>query len=56
VFTNLNKHSTAVFDKMLTDAVAVNPDAGPVVIALIETLMDNNAPQEFRGPVFFRVW
>jgi hypothetical protein len=56
VFTNLNKHSTAVFDKMLTDAVTVNPDARPVVIALIETPMDNNVSQESWGPLFFPLW
>jgi hypothetical protein len=56
VSTNLNKDSTAVFDKMLTDAITVNPDARPVVIALIETPMDNSVPQESWGPIFFRLW
>jgi hypothetical protein len=54
--TNLNKDSTAVFDKMLADAITVNPDARPVVISLIETLMDNSVPQESWGPIFFRLW
>jgi hypothetical protein len=38
------------------DAIKVNPDARPVVISLIETLMDNNVPQESWEPIFFRVW
>jgi hypothetical protein len=32
VSTNINKDSTAVYCKMLTDAIKVNPDARPVVI------------------------
>jgi hypothetical protein len=56
VSTNINKDSTAVFCKMLMDAIKVNPDARPVVISLIETLMDNNVPQESWGPIFFRLW
>ena len=54
--TNINKDSTAVFCKMLMDAIKVNPDARPVVISLIETLMDNHVPQESRGPILCRVW
>jgi hypothetical protein len=41
---------------MLMDALKVNPDARPVVISLIETLMDNRVPQESWGPIFFRLW
>jgi hypothetical protein len=41
---------------MLMDTIKVNPDARPVVISLIETLMDNNVPQESWGPIFFHLW
>jgi hypothetical protein len=56
VSTNINKDSTAVFCKMFMDAIKVNSDARPVVISLIETLMDNNVPQESWGPIFFSLW
>ncbi len=44
--TTINDDSIEVFCKMLMDAIRVNPKARPVVNALIETLMDNNVPQE----------
>jgi hypothetical protein len=44
------------FGTGLMDAIKVTPDARPVVIALIETLMDNRVPQESWGPIFFRLW
>jgi hypothetical protein len=56
VSTTINDDSMEVFCKMLMDAIRVNPDARPVVNALIETLMDNHVPQEFWGTIFFRVW
>jgi hypothetical protein len=56
VSTNINDESIEVFCKMLMDALKVNPDAMPVVISLIETLMDNSVPQESWGPIFFRLW
>jgi hypothetical protein len=56
VSTNINDESIEVFCKMLMDALKVNPDARPVVISLIETLMDNSVPQESWGPIFFRLW
>jgi hypothetical protein len=56
VSTNITNDSTGVFCKMLMDAVKVDPDATPVVISLIETLMDNSVPQESWGPTFFRLW
>ncbi len=54
--TTINDDSIEVFCKMLMDAIRVNPEARPVVNALIETLMDNNVPQESWGTIFFRVW
>jgi hypothetical protein len=56
VSTTINDDSMEVFCKMLMDAVRVNPDARPVVNALIEMLMDNNVPQESWGTILFRVW
>jgi hypothetical protein len=56
VSTNINNDSTGVFCKMLMYAIKVNPEASPVVISLIETLMDNNVPQESWGLIFFRLW
>jgi hypothetical protein len=52
---NIINDLTAVFCKMLLDAIKVNPDARPVVISLIETLMDNNVPRESWGPIFLRL-
>ena len=54
--TNINDDSIEVFCKMLMDAIRVNPEARPVVSSLIETLMDNNVPQESWGTILFRVW
>ena len=54
--TNVTYDSTGVFCQMLMDAIKVHPGARPVVIALIETLMDNSVPQESWGPIFFRLW
>jgi hypothetical protein len=56
VSTNINDDSIEVFCKMLMDAIKVKPEARPVIISLIETLMDNHAPQEFWGAILFRVW
>jgi hypothetical protein len=56
VSTTINDDSMEVFCKMLRDAIRVNPDARPVVNALIETLMDNHVPQESWGTILFRVW
>jgi hypothetical protein len=56
VSTTINDDSLAVFCKMLMDAIRVNLNARPVVNALIETLLDNNVPQESWGTIFFRVW
>jgi hypothetical protein len=44
VSTNINDDSIEVFCKMLMDAIKVKPEARPVIISLIETLMDNHAP------------
>ena len=54
--TNITNDSTGVFCQMLMDAIKVNPDARPMVISLIETLMDNDVPQASWGPIFFRLW
>ena len=54
--TNINDESITVFCKMLMDAIKVNPDARPVLISIIETLMDNHIPQESWGTILFRLW
>jgi hypothetical protein len=41
---------------MLMDAITVNPEARPVVMSLIDTLMDHNVPQEHWGVILFRAW
>jgi hypothetical protein len=38
------------------DAIKVHPDARTVLMSIIETLMDNNVPQESWGTILFRVW
>jgi hypothetical protein len=54
--TNINDESIEVFCKMLKDAIQVNPEARPVVISIIETLMDNHVPQERWGTILFQLW
>jgi hypothetical protein len=54
VSTTINEDSIEVFCDMLMDAIRVNPDARPVVNAVIETLLDNNVPQEAWGTILFR--
>jgi hypothetical protein len=56
VCTNVTHDSTGVFCHMLMDAIKVNPDARPVGLSLIETLMDNDVPQASWGPIFSRLW
>jgi hypothetical protein len=56
VSTNINEESIEVLYKMLMDTIKVHPDARPVLMSIIETLMDNNVPQESWGTILFRVW
>ncbi len=44
--TSINDESIVVLGKILMDAIKVHPDARPVLMSIIETLMDNNVPQE----------
>jgi hypothetical protein len=53
---NINDDVLEVFCKMLMDAIKVNPEARPVVLSIIETLMDNHASQEHWGTMLFCVW
>jgi hypothetical protein len=46
VSTHINEDSIKVFCKMLMDALEVNPDARPAFLSVIDTLLDNNVPQE----------
>jgi hypothetical protein len=54
--TPMTDESIEVFCKLLMDDIRVNPDARPALMSVIETLMDNNAPQEAWGTILFRVW
>jgi hypothetical protein len=56
VYTDINDESIEVLCKMLMDAIKVHPDARTVLMSIIETLMDNNVPQESWGTILFRVW
>jgi hypothetical protein len=42
--------------KLLLDIIKVNPEARPVVMSLIDTLMDNQVRQENWGSILFCVW
>jgi hypothetical protein len=54
--TDINDEPIEVFCKMLKDAIRVNREARPVVISIIETLMDNHVPQERWGAILFQLW
>jgi hypothetical protein len=54
--SDINDKSIDVFCKLLMDGIQVNPEARPVVMSLIDTLMDNNVRQEHWGMILFRVW
>ena len=54
--TTSNDESIKVVCNMLMDAIRVHPDARPVLISIIETLMDNYVPHESWGTIFFYVW
>jgi hypothetical protein len=56
VSTDINDDSIDVLCKMLMDAMQVNPEATPLVMSLIDTLMDNHVPQAHWGMILFRVW
>jgi hypothetical protein len=49
--TTINDDSIEVLCKMLMDAITVNPEARLVVMPLIDTLMENNVPQEHWGVI-----
>lgn len=54
--THINDESMEVVRQLLMDAIEVNPDARPLMMSLIETLMDNHVPQAHWGTILFRVW
>jgi hypothetical protein len=56
VTSDINDESIEVVCKLLMDAIKVNPEARPAVMSLIDTLMDNNIPQEYWGIILFRMW
>ena len=54
--SEITAESKEVVGKLLMDAIQVNPEAKPVVMSLIDILMDNHVPQERWGMLLFRVW
>lgn len=54
--TDINDESIAVLCKMLMDAITVHPESQPVVMSIIETLMDNHVPHERWGIILFHLW
>jgi hypothetical protein len=53
---DINKDSIDVLCKLLMDAIKVHPEARPVVMSMVDTLMDNQVPQEDWGTILFCVW
>jgi hypothetical protein len=53
---DINQNSIDVLCKLLMDAMKVNPEARPVVMSLVDTLMDNQVPREDWGTILFCVW
>jgi hypothetical protein len=54
--SDLTPESMDLLCKLLKDAVQVNPEARPVVMSLVDTLMDNQVRQEHWGSILFCVW
>jgi hypothetical protein len=44
--SDINNESMDVLCKLLMDAIQVNPEARPVVMFMVETLMDHQVRQE----------
>jgi hypothetical protein len=45
-----------LFCKLLTDTMQINAEARLMIMTLIETLMDNQVPQEDWGNILYCVW
>ena len=54
--SDINDESIAVVCQRLMDAIEVHPEARPVLMSMIETLMDNHVPQEHWGRILFHMW
>jgi hypothetical protein len=54
--SDINNESMDVLCKLLMDAIKVNPEARPVVMSMVDTLMDNQVGQENWGSILFCVW
>ena len=47
--SDITPDSRAMLCKLVKDAIQINPEARPVVMSLIDMLMDNQVPQEQWG-------
>jgi hypothetical protein len=54
--SDITPDSMDVLCKLFMDAMKVNPEARPVFMSLVETLMDNQVRQEQWGSIMFCVW
>jgi hypothetical protein len=54
--SDITPDSRAMLCKLVKDAIQINPEARPVVMSLIDMLMDNQVPQEQWGHILFCVW
>jgi hypothetical protein len=54
--SELTPESMDLLCKLLKDAIQVHPEARPVVMSLVDTLMDHHVRQEQWGSILFCVW
>jgi hypothetical protein len=54
--SELTPDSMDLLCKLLKEAIQVNPEARPVVMSLVDTLMDHHVRQEQWGSILFCVW
>jgi hypothetical protein len=52
----LTPDSMDLLCKLLKGVIQVNPEARPVVMSLVDTLMDHHVRQEQWGSILFCVW
>ena len=53
---HINQDLIDMFCKLLVEAMKVHPEARPVVMSLVDTLMDHQVPQEDWGTILFCAW
>lgn len=54
--SDITPESMDLLCKLLMDALKVHPEARPVVMSMVDTLMDNQVRQEDWGSILFCVW